>query len=118
MTHDTERTRRATLTEEVARAVAGVEGVAFLKPGVAQLLRSALPSTPRTAAGTRHAGVRMSRGSVTSPPRLDIQIVARRDARALEVARAARRAADTCLATLLPGEEDAVRVVVTITGQA
>lgn len=118
MTHDTERARGTTLTEEVARAVEGVEGVAFLKPGLAQLLRSALPSTPRTAAGTRHAGVRMSRGSATSPPKLDIQIVARRDARAVEVARATRRAVDSCLATLLPGGEDAVRVVVTVTGQA
>ncbi|MFD7430097.1 hypothetical protein ACFV6Z_24100 [Streptomyces sp. NPDC059818] len=118
MTHDTARTTRTTLTEEVAKAVEGVEGVAFLKPGVAQLLRSALPSAARTGAGTRHAGVRMSRGSATSPARLDIQIVARRDARAVEVARATRRAVDSCLATLLPGNQDSVRVVVTVTGQA
>lgn len=118
MTHDTERARGITLTEEVARAVEGVEGVAFLKPGLAQLLRSALPSAAPSAAGARHAGVRMSRGSATSPPRLDIQIVARRDARAVEVARATRRAVDSCLATLLPGKEEPVQVVVTITGQA
>lgn len=116
MTHDTARTA---LTEQVAKAVEGVAGVAFLKPGVAQLLRSTLASSPSSAppaSGARQTGVRMSRGSDTAPQQLDIQIVARRNARAVDVARATREAAESCLATLLPGEKDAVRVVVTITG--
>ncbi|MFD0023682.1 hypothetical protein [Streptomyces sp. NPDC058382] len=115
MTRDPARTA---LTEQVARAVEGVEGVAFLRPGVAQLLRSALPPVARPTTAAHHSGVRLSRGSGASPRQIDIQIVARREARALDVARATRKAVESCLATVVPAEAAAVRVAVTITGLA
>ncbi|MEU0133018.1 hypothetical protein ABZ172_03100 [Streptomyces sp. NPDC006296] len=105
------------LIEEVADAVLGVEGVAFLRPGVAQQVRSAL-SGARTGTRTRAPGVRMSRTGDARDGRwdIDLHIVVLGDARAVDVARGARKAVTACLTRKFPEEKAPSRVTVTVTG--
>lgn len=105
-------TPNATLTEALAKTVQEVPGVAFLKPGVAHRLRSALPGVrPGTASP---AGLRITRPGGNEPWKIEVQIVTRADARVLDVTRATRTAVDTCLTALVPAE--AVQVTITVTG--
>ncbi|MGW2339231.1 hypothetical protein [Streptomyces sp. NPDC001661] len=96
------------LTDDIARAVTDVPGVAFLKPDLAGRLRSALggPSgvrltPPRGADGTWH---------------IEIQLVALARSRTADVARAARRTAEEHLAKAVPDQRGPARVTVTVTG--
>ncbi|MDG9694911.1 Asp23/Gls24 family envelope stress response protein [Streptomyces mutabilis] len=105
-------TGRDALAGTVARVAAEVPGVAFLRPGLAELIRgSARTGTPRTA-GRTPAGVRVTRGSGTGPWEVDVQLVVRRGHRALTVARAVRDAVSAALARTAPGAQ----VTVTVTG--
>jgi len=114
-------TARHALTEEIARVVESVPGVAFLRPGLAERLRSARtrPHTDRERRPT--AGIRLSRagdpGAGGVPWHVEIHLVALGQARALDVARAARRGVEAYMGTLLPAEAAPVRVTVTVTGQ-
>ncbi|MCS0605844.1 hypothetical protein NX794_32260 [Streptomyces sp. LP11] len=115
----TTHTAPAGLAEEVARVVSAVPGVAFLKPGLAARLRSPwscpAPGRPSTA------GVRLTPFPGPGPEgegggwQVDVQVVALRRARTVEVARAARAAVQGHLAEVLPGRPPA-RVTVTVTG--
>ncbi|MFI8347760.1 hypothetical protein [Streptomyces sp. NPDC085596] len=113
----TDRALRTTLTEEIAAAVESVPGVAFLRPGLGGLLRSALPRGAGAANGGRAvpAGVRLSRPDEAGPWRVEIHVVARGHVRTLDVARAVVRAAEERLAGLLPGQQPP-KVTVTVTG--
>ncbi|MFZ3561390.1 MULTISPECIES: hypothetical protein [unclassified Streptomyces] len=104
------------LTDDIARAVADVPGVAFLKPDLAGRLRSAL-ARPAPSVGGGPSGVRLT------PPRgadgtwhVEIQLVALARSRTVDVARAARRAAEQHLATAVPDRHGRARVTVTVTG--
>ncbi|MFJ2902033.1 hypothetical protein ACIQOU_03325 [Streptomyces sp. NPDC091279] len=114
----TQYTAHTTLTEEIARAVVEVPGVAFLKPGLSGLVRvrSALAKGDRGAGAAPTAGVRLSRAEGTEPWRVEIHLVALRHARTVEVARAARRAVEARMAALFPAEASGARVSVTVTG--
>lgn len=83
-------TERDALADTVARLAADVPGVAFLRPGLVDLLRPAARTGPPRAAGRAPAGVRVRRASGSGPWEVDVQIVVRRDHHALTVARAVR----------------------------
>lgn len=100
----------ATLAAEVATAVESVSGVAFLRPGLTDRLRSAV-SRP----GAAPAGVRMSRPDGDGPWQVEIHVVALRRARTVDVARGVRDTVARHLDTLAP-TRSAPRVTVTVTG--
>ncbi|MFE1247016.1 hypothetical protein [Streptomyces sp. NPDC058735] len=105
------------LAEEVARTVEAVAGVAFLKPGLAGRLRSAL-SRPagQHPARERPSGVRLTGPDDGGSWHIEIDVVVDRRARALDVARAVRGAVGTLLAALVP-DRPAPRLTVTVTGR-
>ncbi|MFE7136638.1 Asp23/Gls24 family envelope stress response protein [Streptomyces sp. NPDC057644] len=110
MTADTSRDRVAVAAAEAAR---GVPGVAFLRPGVADLLRTRITDRTQRRApltGNRTPGVRVGRDE-GGGWRLDIRLVLRRGHRALDVTRAVR----TAVLAALP-EEPAASVRITVTG--
>ena len=100
----------ATLAAEVAAAVEGVPGVAFLRPGLTDRLRSVV-SRP----GAAPAGVRMTPPDGDGPWRVEIHLVALRRARTVDVARGVRDTVERRLDTLAPARS-APRVTVTVTG--
>jgi hypothetical protein len=104
-------TAHTELAEALADAVRRVPGVAFLKPGIADRLRSALPRPTGRAAG---AGLRVSRADGPEGWRVEVQIVTLADARALEVARDARAAVGALLADAAPSGR--AQILVTVTG--
>ncbi|MDT0437326.1 hypothetical protein ABZ439_10205 [Streptomyces sp. NPDC005840] len=112
----TRYTAHATLTEEIARAVAEVPGVAFLKPGLGGLVRTTLTPDGRWAGSAAQAGVRLTRSGDGGPWRVEIHLVALRHTRTVDVARAARRAVEERMGDLFPAEASGARVSVTVTG--
>ncbi|MFD8062375.1 Asp23/Gls24 family envelope stress response protein [Streptomyces cyaneofuscatus] len=113
MAADTPRVRDR-LAEAAARAAQDVPGVAFLRPGVVDLLRTRVADrAPRLAAGpgARAQGVRVSRDDATGAWHIDIRLVLHRGHRALDVTRAVQTAT---LAAVR--DEPSVSVRVTVTG--
>ncbi|MFJ2259243.1 hypothetical protein ACIOKD_13025 [Streptomyces sp. NPDC087844] len=115
------------LTEEIALAVESVPGVAFLRPGLSGRLRSTRVRQRRGEGGTPTAGVltpggpasgiRLSRPDSVGRRHVEIHLVALRQARALDVARAARGRVEAHLVERFPAEPAPARVTVTVTGQ-
>ncbi|GAB3484653.1 hypothetical protein [Nocardiopsis coralliicola] len=103
--------RYAELAEALSSAVLAVPGVAFLTPGLADRFRAALPDS---GGPVHRSGLRVARTGPAAPWTVDVRIVARADARTLDVARAAAAAADACVAVQKPGST--ARVTVTVTG--
>ncbi|WP_327575774.1 hypothetical protein [Streptomyces sp. NBC_00145] len=103
---------QAALAEALARTVQGVPGVAFLKPDVAQRLRSAL-SVPRLGHASPPGGLRVSRTGGSEPWSIEVQIVTRAEARAVEVTRAARTASETFLEARDPAATSQITITVT-----
>lgn len=101
-----------TLTEALARTVLEVPGVAFLKPGLTDLLRSRAGAGAGRS-GARTAGIRVTRRDGSEPWEVDVRIVARKERPAVDVARATRLALEESLAVLLPDGKASVRVTVT-----
>ncbi|MEU8794153.1 hypothetical protein [Streptomyces sp. NPDC048643] len=99
-----------TLTEALARTVLDVSGVAFLKPGFSELLRTGAGAG---RSGAHTAGIRVTRRDGSEPWEVDVRIVARKERRTVDVARATREALEESLATLLPDSKASVRVTVT-----
>ncbi|MFC8131229.1 Asp23/Gls24 family envelope stress response protein [Streptomyces sp. NPDC057302] len=105
-----------TLADAVKEAVLGTPGVAFLRPGLADLLRSSallrrgLPSTP---AGS--AGVQVRRQKDTEDWSVEVYVVLRRGRRALDVTREVRSAAADAVRRVT-GVATAPAVTVTVTG--
>lgn len=113
MTADTLRDR---LAEAAAGAAQDVPGVAFLSPGVVDLLRTRVADrAPRLAAGPgpRTQGVRVNRDEAAGAWHVDIRLVLHRGHRALDVTRAVHAAT---LAAFRAEPEVAARVTVTVTG--
>ncbi|MFJ4201872.1 hypothetical protein ACIP2Y_19865 [Streptomyces sviceus] len=114
-TADTAGPAHAALVDQVAAAAAGVSGVAFLRPGLADRLRS---NRHRAANGNNSgtpAGVRMTRPDADSPWHVEIHVVALRTARTVDVARAVRVTVAHRLGALSP-PQPAPRITVTVTG--
>ncbi|MEU1298784.1 MULTISPECIES: Asp23/Gls24 family envelope stress response protein [Streptomyces] len=108
------------LTERIAQAVAGVPGVAFLRPGLAGLLRS---SVAARATGRRvnpeesraKSAVRVGQGSAPGTVAIEVSVVLRRGHRAVDVTREIRAA----VRRTVPAEAEnrpPARVTVTVTG--
>ncbi|WP_243878236.1 hypothetical protein [Streptomyces sp. SUK 48] len=95
----------------LAQTVQEVPGVAFLKPGVTHRLRSARSGPPPV--NMSPAGLRISRSTSSGRWKIEVQIVARAEARALDVTRATRTAIDACLAAATAGS---AQVTITVTG--
>ncbi|MFJ4694279.1 hypothetical protein [Streptomyces sp. NPDC088766] len=109
-------TPHATLVEDVARVVEDVAGVAFLRPGLADRLRSALSRPAPRSGRTPSAGVRMTREDGAGSWHVEIEVVVLRQARPVDVARAVRARVENRLDALAP-ERPATRVTVTVTGR-
>ncbi|MFJ6074276.1 Asp23/Gls24 family envelope stress response protein [Streptomyces sp. NPDC093065] len=107
-------TGRDAVAGTVARVAADVPGVAFLRPGLADLFRSSARTAPRSPAGRTPAGVRVSRATGSGPWEVDVQIVLRRGHRALTVARAVRDAVTAALSEAAPGAQVTVTVTNTV----
>ncbi|QEU97197.1 Asp23/Gls24 family envelope stress response protein [Streptomyces kanamyceticus] len=86
-------------------------GVAFLKPGLAELLRSA----PLLPTG-RSAGVRVWRDRSTGHWHAEVQVVVRRDHRALDVTREIRAGVTEAVARETGGIAETMTVTVTVSG--
>ncbi|MEW2561815.1 hypothetical protein [Streptomyces griseorubiginosus] len=104
----------ARLAAELATSVTEVPGVAFLRPGLTDRLRTVLPRSAPHSAGTA-AGVRLTRPDGEGPWHVEIHVVALRQARTVDVARGVRDAVGHRLGVLAPGEPRP-RVTVTVTG--
>ncbi|RII11773.1 hypothetical protein DSC45_28075 [Streptomyces sp. YIM 130001] len=104
------------LSEDIARAVADVPGVAFLKPDLAGRLRTALARPPATAQGAP-AGVRLTRPADDFGAwHIEIHLVARARTRTVDVARATRTAVADHLRSVAPAQAGQARITVTVTG--
>lgn len=81
-TADTADPAHAALVEQAAAAAAGVSGVAFLRPGLADRLRSVRhrATNGNNSNSGRPAGVRMTRPDADSPWHVEIHVVALREA--------------------------------------
>ncbi|MEU5954740.1 Asp23/Gls24 family envelope stress response protein [Streptomyces sp. NPDC047525] len=105
------------LADAVIEAVIGTPGVAFLRPGLVDLLRSSavlrrgLPSTP---AGS--AGVQVRRQKDTQDWSVEVYVVLHRGRRALDVTREVRSAAAQAVQRVT-GEPAAPGIAVTVTGR-
>lgn len=104
-------TRRDQVAVAAAEAARGVPGVAFLRPGVADLLRARIAErTPFRAPQNGAPGVRVGRDE-DDGWHIDIRFVLCRGHRALDITRAVRAA----VVVALPGEP-VVSVRITVTG--
>ncbi|MDX3763396.1 Asp23/Gls24 family envelope stress response protein [Streptomyces sp. AK02-04a] len=111
------------LTERIAQAVGSVPGVAFLRPGLAGLLRASVMSRvpDRVKADGRFGGdrtksaVRVRQGDASGALAIDVSIVLRRGHRALDVTRAVSDAVEQVVPTPTGGKAR-IRVTVTVTG--
>ncbi|WP_371530832.1 Asp23/Gls24 family envelope stress response protein [Streptomyces sp. NBC_01283] len=104
------------LADAVIEAVLATPGVAFLRPGLVDLLRSSavlrrgLPGTP-----TGSAGVRVRREKGSRDWSVDVYVVVHRGRRTLDVTREVRSAAAKAV-ELVTGEPAAPGIAVTVTG--
>lgn len=90
------------------RPVERVPGVAFLRPGLADLVRASYASRDR-----RKSGVRVRPGAAPGAWRIEVQFVARRTHRTLDVTRAVREAV---VGMAEAGDSGRIAVTVTVTG--
>ncbi|WP_405677336.1 Asp23/Gls24 family envelope stress response protein [Streptomyces sp. NBC_01511] len=92
-------------------AVERVPGVAFLRPGLADLVRASYASRDR-----RKSGVRVRPGGDAASWHIEVQFVARRTYRTLDVTRAVRDAVLGVTADLgEAGDTGRIRAAVTVT---
>ena len=109
-----EASMRRALGEAAAHAALEVPGVAFLRPGIADVLRGAGRAREVRAGGGPPAGVGVNRGAGGGPWEIHVQIVVRRDHRALDVARAVETAVAAAAQATLPGSHRPPGVKVTV----
>lgn len=104
------------VTQAAARAAEETPGVAFLRPGLADLVRgTALPYLKRPAdADSRTGGVRTRRRGAGGW-RLELHLAVRGGHRALDVTRAVREAVTTAVRAELGPAQAEVSVSVTVT---
>ncbi|MEU6122135.1 Asp23/Gls24 family envelope stress response protein [Streptomyces sp. NPDC047123] len=116
----TDRLESAAPAAAVREAVLGTPGVAFLRPGLAELLRAANPlagrQAPAATPSARTSAVRVTRDGGTDRWHVEVYVVLGRGHRALDVTRAVRAAVTGALRRTT-GEERPPRVSVTVTGR-
>ncbi|MFG2648095.1 Asp23/Gls24 family envelope stress response protein [Streptomyces sp. NPDC048436] len=109
------------LADAVAEAVLGTPGVAFLRPGLVELLRSsALSKWGRGASGapstpSNSAGVRVTRRDGAQDWSVEVYVVLHRGRRALDVTREVRSAATEAVRREAGGPAEP-GITVTVTG--
>ncbi|MFE3249322.1 Asp23/Gls24 family envelope stress response protein [Streptomyces sp. NPDC059209] len=111
MTRNETRVTRDRLALAAADAVERVPGVAFLRPGIADLVRASYASRDR-----RRSGIRVRPGADPSSWHIEVQFVARRTHRTLDVTRAVREAVLGAVAEAGDSRRTDVTVTVTVTG--
>ncbi|WJV45754.1 Asp23/Gls24 family envelope stress response protein [Streptomyces flavofungini] len=116
----TEQQPPRTLADVVGTAVLATRGVAFLRPGLAELLRSSVGlgagrGTSGTSGAAGASGVRVDRGKGSQGLDIEVYVVLSRGHRALDVTRAVRSAVVAALGDQGP-EAASARVKVTVTG--
>ncbi|MGW4729292.1 Asp23/Gls24 family envelope stress response protein [Streptomyces shenzhenensis] len=104
------------LTERIAQAVAGVPGVAFLRPGLAGLLRSSVAARvtghrANPEESRAKSAVRVGQGSAPGTLAIEVSVVLRRGHRAVDVTREIRAAVRA-----EAGNRPPARVTITVTG--
>lgn len=102
--------RRDELAHTIAHVVCAVPGVAFLRPGIVDLLRASARSGPPHPEDSP-SGVRLTPRAGAGQWDVDVQIVVQHGHRALDVARAAYLA----VRAALPDQPPAAQVRVTVT---
>ncbi|MEV5594530.1 hypothetical protein [Streptomyces sp. NPDC052496] len=116
--------QHATVLRAAADAAKDTPGVAFLRPGLGDLLRGTVARTAATgprrsgpaARDSRVTGVRADRGPGPGPWRIRVHLAVRRGHRALDVARAVRpRITAAVQEALGTAGEAAPEVAVTVT---
>ncbi|GGS16783.1 hypothetical protein GCM10010252_65190 [Streptomyces aureoverticillatus] len=117
----TEQQTPRALADLVGAAVLATRGVAFLRPGLAELLRSSvgLGAGRGTAGAAGPSGVRVQRRKGSPEVDIEVYVVLHRGHRALDVTRAVRSAVVEALAAGTagePGEAIPAQVRVTVTG--
>ncbi|MFD9863208.1 Asp23/Gls24 family envelope stress response protein [Streptomyces alboflavus] len=113
----TEQRAPRALADVVGSAVLATRGVAFLRPGLAELLRSSvgLGAGRGTSGAAGASGVRVERGKGSQGLDIEVYVVLSRGHRALDVTRAVRSAVVAALEEQAP-EAVPARVRVTVTG--
>lgn len=110
----TEQQASRALADAVGTAVLATRGVAFLRPGLAELLRSSVGlGAGRGTSGA--SGVRVERRKGSQGLDIEVYVVLSRGHRALDVTRAVRSAVVAALEEQGPQAASA-RVRVTVTG--
>lgn len=110
------------MADRIAEAVVAVPGVAFLRPGLTDLLRSsAAARTAERAESARKkrakSAVRVGRGTASEIVTVDVQFVLRRGHRAVGVTRAVRAAVEETVRARTADEANVqVTVTITVTG--
>ncbi|MGW5860774.1 Asp23/Gls24 family envelope stress response protein [Streptomyces sp. NPDC055239] len=105
------------LADAVTEAVLDTPGVAFLRPGLVDLLRSSallrrgLPSTPKGS-----AGVQVRRRKDTQDWSVEVYVVLHRGRRALDVTREVRSAAAKAVERVSGEQVAPAGIAVTVTG--
>ncbi|MCF6524096.1 Asp23/Gls24 family envelope stress response protein [Streptomyces sp. JJ36] len=122
MTGQETRALRDRLAEAAAEAAAGATGVAFLRAGLADVVRgTGLPARRRPAgdAGSapRSAGVRVRPG-LGGGWQVEVQLAVRRGHRALDVTRAVREAVTAAVRREAGPDTGPVAVTLTVTDLA
>ncbi|MCF3120999.1 Asp23/Gls24 family envelope stress response protein [Streptomyces arenae] len=118
----TDHLASSALTDTVAQAVLDTPGVAFLRPGLVELLRAANPLAKRSGASTaaerpaRSTAVRLTRDPGSGRRHADVHVVLHRGHRAVDVTREVRAAVAQTLHKAT-GDEETVTVSVTVTGR-
>ncbi|MFI7101308.1 hypothetical protein ACIBK8_18275 [Streptomyces sp. NPDC050161] len=111
--------RHALVLHAAADAARETPGVAFLRPGLGDLLRGAVPRGPGggPVADTRMAGVRAERRDHPERWHLRIHLAVRTGHRAVDVTRAVRARTETAVREALAdgGQGPEVSVTVTVT---
>jgi len=103
------------LTEHIAEAVAGVPGVAFLRPGLAGLLRASPSGKGMLSGRGARSAVRITRTRTPRSLAIEVSVVLRSSPRALDLTRAVRAAVLETVRTQL-GPDVQARVTINVTG--
>ncbi|MEV0603311.1 hypothetical protein AB0I82_29015 [Streptomyces sp. NPDC050315] len=111
----TERELRALLQRTAAEAARATSGVAYLRPGLGDLVRGAVPLLGPADGQPRVTGVRAEPGEAPGLWRLRIHLAVRRGHRALDVVRAVRTEVTAAVQQALGPEEPDRHGVATLT---
>ncbi|WP_051830854.1 hypothetical protein [Streptomyces violens] len=111
----TERELRTLLQRTAAEAARATSGVAYLRPGLGDLVRGAVPLLAPADGQPRVTGVRAEPGDAPGLWRLRIHLAVRRGHRALDVVREVRTEVKSAVQRALPPADLEQHGVATLT---